>query len=45
MYASHNKTDSFYKNYDLTHPSDGLMIDYNRKLVGLDSWTDDQAQN
>ncbi len=23
--------------------SDGPMIDYNRKSVGLDSWTDDQA--
>ncbi len=25
--------------------SDGPMIDYNRKSVGLDSWTDDQAQS
>ncbi len=25
--------------------SDGSMIDYNQKLVGLDSWTDDQAQS
>ncbi len=24
--------------------SDGPMIDYNRKSVGSDSWTDDQAQ-
>ncbi len=25
--------------------SDGPMIDYNQKSVGLDSWTDDQAQS
>ncbi len=25
--------------------SDGLMITYNRKSVGLGSWTDDQAQD
>ncbi len=25
--------------------SDGPMIDYNRKSVGLDSWTDDQSQS
>ncbi len=25
--------------------SDGPMIDYNRKSVDLDSWTDDQSQS
>ncbi len=28
-----------------SYGSDGLMIDYNWKSVGLDSWTDDQAQS
>ncbi len=31
--------------YIILISSDGQMIDYNRKLVGLDSWTDDQAQS
>ncbi len=36
-----------YKQFvdDSTLASDGLMINYNWKSAGLDSWTDDQAQS